>query len=271
MTTSLETEFVSYLSGLSVAWQDTLTVIWPALQMTHWRWDGQRPVSASIAHPTTQTPVDGHALGHAYERWVHAHNAQSAQGIFYTPKHILHTIFDHLPPYPKMPSLLDPACGCGAFLIEALHFLPQRGYPLADVLGQLHGVDLDPMAIVQARRGVVLSLLALSADGPPVAAEVLLEILVSQLICADALDLSLWSARQFDCVVGNPPYVLLRDQDNATFEAYAREHYACATYKVDLYPLFFERALSWLQCVAVNLDLGAAVLQLICHSRSLRW
>lgn len=246
MTTSLETEFVSYLFDLSTAWQDAISVIWPVLQLEHWRWDGQRPVSDPIKAPEHQTPTSGHVLGHAYEQWVHASNKHNAQGIFYTPTHILHTIFAHLPPHQEMPSLLDPACGCGAFLIEALHVLPSRGYALADVFEQLHGVDLDSTAIAQTRRGVVLSLLALSRERPPVPADVLRHVLAHQLICADALDLALWSHRQFDCIVGNPPYVLLQAQDNAAFESYARANYVCATYKVDLYPLFFERTLSWL-------------------------
>lgn len=47
----------------------------------------------------------------------------------------------------------------------------------------------------------------------------------------------------FDCVIGNPPYILLQDQlrDDRQL-AYLRQRYAAASYKVDTYHLFIERA-----------------------------
>ncbi|MEI6278125.1 MAG: TaqI-like C-terminal specificity domain-containing protein [Verrucomicrobiae bacterium] len=51
----------------------------------------------------------------------------------------------------------------------------------------------------------------------------------------------------FDCIVGNPPYVLLqadfRDDDQL---AYFRSHYNAASYKLDTYHLFMEKAIGLL-------------------------
>jgi hypothetical protein len=48
----------------------------------------------------------------------------------------------------------------------------------------------------------------------------------------------------FDCVIGNPPYVLLQDQlrDNVQTE-YFRKVFKSASYKIDLYHLFIEKAI----------------------------
>ncbi|RYE21504.1 MAG: hypothetical protein EOP45_09470, partial [Sphingobacteriaceae bacterium] len=51
----------------------------------------------------------------------------------------------------------------------------------------------------------------------------------------------------FDVVVGNPPYVVLEDmfRDEGLL-SYLRSHYDIASYKVDLYHLFFEKGISLL-------------------------
>jgi len=51
-------------------------------------------------------------------------------------------------------------------------------------------------------------------------------------------------AAGFDAVIGNPPYVLLQDEfrDDAQLR-YFRSHFTCATFKIDTYHLFMERAL----------------------------
>jgi type I restriction-modification system DNA methylase subunit len=47
----------------------------------------------------------------------------------------------------------------------------------------------------------------------------------------------------FDAIVGNPPYVLLQDElrDPLSYD-YLKSHYAVASFKIDTYHLFFERA-----------------------------
>ncbi len=52
----------------------------------------------------------------------------------------------------------------------------------------------------------------------------------------------------FDCVIGNPPYVLLQAdfRDDNQLE-YFRQHYSSASYKIDTYHLFIEKALGLLR------------------------
>jgi type I restriction-modification system DNA methylase subunit len=52
----------------------------------------------------------------------------------------------------------------------------------------------------------------------------------------------------FDVVIGNPPYVLLQDEfRDPTTDRYFREKYRVASYKLDTYHLFLERALGLLR------------------------
>lgn len=92
------------------------------------------------------------------------------------------------------PTVLDPACGAGVFLVAALRALVEIVGSPNDALARLRGVDLDPEAAHAAR----LSLwLASGAREPPPAA-------LSAVTVGDALDLDLDPA---DLVLGNPPWV----------------------------------------------------------------
>ena len=53
-------------------------------------------------------------------------------------------------------------------------------------------------------------------------------------------------SRGFDVVIGNPPYGTGRDWDDSTsvdqLKMYLHENYTSASYQLDSYPLFIERA-----------------------------
>lgn len=121
----------------------------------------------------------------------------------------------------------------------------------------MRGVDIDPVAIHAARcafwlesagvgaaRGDAAPQLEVFARAAPAPAEA--------LRCADALrldDLSSVAGRpRVDVIVGNPPYLLTQQmEDGADFEAWSRRQFVSATYKVDTYMLFLERALHWVR------------------------
>src|SRR5262249_18994496 len=84
---------------------------------------------------------------------------RKANGIYYTPPAIVDHVVRHtLGPAlqqikangPPQISVLDPACGCGAFLLAAHRYLlksRQQSGPLARICG----VDRDPAAVRMAR------------------------------------------------------------------------------------------------------------------------
>lgn len=124
--------------------------------------------------------------------------------------------------------ILDPACGPGAFLIEAACTLldvhaeiearaarrpgpgggARRATP-ADVAGRLYGMDKDPRAAATAR----LALLLLAAGPPPCQPPDLSGNIVARDSVAnreggwDAEFPGVFRGGGFDVIVGNPPYV----------------------------------------------------------------
>jgi predicted RNA methylase len=102
-------------------------------------------------------------------------------GQYFTPHEVVRFLFDAVPARPYW-RVIDPACGDGAFLREAL----ARGF------GELHGWDLDEAHL---RRCAAL----LAAVQPAAGAQFSLQHL-------DALrDGHAWAGR-FDLAVGNPPF-----------------------------------------------------------------
>lgn len=208
-------------------------------------------------------------LGEIYQRTSHG---RKAQGMYYTPPEVIdfilqHTVFHHDvsgDPYVK---ILDPACGCGYFLLraydllwhkyqQARSLLVQR-YPEGDwsdngihthiIRNNLWGADIDPVASEITR-------ISLCLKRPQVN-----EIKPNILVC-DSLkspeDLNTLESKRFwsgtyQFVIGNPPYLSfgLRGAGNidAEYADYLRQVYKeTAEYKLSYYVLFMQRGIDLL-------------------------
>jgi SAM-dependent methyltransferase len=154
-------------------------------------------------------------------------------GVYYTPPEIVKQIVELAlgdRDWQAHCRILDPACGAGEFLIESLRFCRQRRLPAS-----IFGIDIDESAVLAART----RLLELDPRFP-----------IEQVCAADALgDLSL-RRESFDVIVGNPPYVnvreLARSRPRSEIES-LRERFSCACGNFDLYVLFIERSIELLR------------------------
>ncbi|MCD5349923.1 Eco57I restriction-modification methylase domain-containing protein [Kineosporia mesophila] len=63
-----------------------------------------------------------------------------------------------LPGDGRLPTVVDPACGAGNLLRAALGRLLSLGVPPEDVIGALHGVDADPVAVSLCRSALAADL-----------------------------------------------------------------------------------------------------------------
>jgi len=166
--------------------------------------------------------------------------------------------------------VLDPACGSGAFLIEAFDQLlaayQDANSRLEDLRGaaealdlsrqilqeNLYGVDLNDEAVEICR----LSLWIKTAERGKILADLDHSIRIGNSIVADpavhprAFD---WHAAfpevfaqgGFDVVIGNPPYI--RQEWLAPYKDYLKSNYAVFSGTADLYLYFIERGLAVLK------------------------
>lgn len=115
-------------------------------------------------------------------------------GQFYTPEWLADLLLDDVAWEPSQ-RLIDPFCGSGVFLVTALHRAVERGYNAADVLKNLVGFDLNPIACFAARCNIVLYLAARGLVGT--------EAFHLNICAADSIepalgDVGLFEARPFD-------------------------------------------------------------------------
>lgn len=134
------------------------------------------------------------------------------------------------------PRILDPACGAGVFLQAAQRALEarcrERGLSARQLEvaahDALHGIDIDADSVTTARE----------QTGLPAA----------NIRCANSLADEV--SASFAAIVGNPPYVSIRElakNHSPKQVTDLRRRFHSARGNFDLYVLFVERALQWLQ------------------------
>lgn len=185
--------------------------------------------------------IDSDVLGNIYEQYLgymlekrkkgaivtESYEQRRKFGAYYTPTYIVKFIIDNTirqvlkeEPNNKKIRILDPACGSGSFLIEALSTLIQHnGSTSFDdkanaLLGAIFGVDLDPKAVEISQVNLLLRILERGKTLPKLAHNIQNgnSIIDDPSEAGDrAFD---WNKQfhtianeKFDVVIGNPPYV----------------------------------------------------------------
>lgn len=174
-------------------------------------------------------PVD--LISSIYQQFARTSAADEArsQGLHYTPVELVHLTLD--PVFEGLPShaaVIDPACGSGAFLVEAFRRLVWRAAEgkLASrelvrriLYGQLFGIDINRAALGIAAFSLYLA--ALELDEQPISdiRDLKFDRLIdTTLFEADSLGDKLPTVitnRSFDAVVGNPPWTFVRKEGGA--------------------------------------------------------
>ena len=156
-------------------------------------------------------------------------------GIYYTPRPVAERIvsdaLDALPglngkTVPRL-RIVDPACGCGAFLAAAMRVLYRRFGVLPEP-ENICGIELQPLAVETA--ALRLRWLYLSLTGRPGS---------PRIVRADALRENVFPAASFDLVLGNPPFVPVCGISEAD-KRRLRADYRFTNGRFNLFSLFIE-------------------------------
>ena len=170
--------------------------------------------------------------------------------------------------------IVDPACGSGAFLNEALSFLIREHKGVDDLIAELtntplrifdteksilenniYGVDINEESVEIAK----LSMWLRTAQNGRQLSDLSNNIkcgnsLIDDIIVAGDKAFNwenefpqVFAKGGFDVVIGNPPYVICQpsNTNNEILEFYKTFH--VASYKIDLFHLFFEKSISLLK------------------------
>jgi predicted RNA methylase len=213
---------------------------------------------------------DATILGEIHQR---TSRGRRAQGLYYTPSEVVdfilqqtvvrHDVVEN--PYVK---ILDPACGCGYFLLRAYDALwakyqharsaLEQSYPECDwsddgihlhiTRNNLWGADIDPVAVDITRTGLQLK--------RPQVKEIRTNVLVCDSLKSLAELNTLSESKQFwsgtyEFVIGNPPYLSFglrgtRHIDREYADYLRQVFKETAEYKISYYVLFMQRGLELL-------------------------
>ncbi len=135
-----------------------------------------------------QTPGD--IKGEAFQTFVYRHQ-RGDRGEFFTPHPIVRLAVDMLAPTPNE-RIIDPACGSGGFLVQALSYIRQTRYDVdmpTYIQKNITGIEFNPDVALSAT-------IRLAFEGGTGA----------EIVCANALLDSEKFANQFDLVLTNPPF-----------------------------------------------------------------
>lgn len=164
---------------------------------------------------------------------------RSALGAFYTPPSLSRRLLDLAEEAGldwTSARVLDPACGGGAFLIEAATRIrnalsgSEPAFVLSHIGRRLCGFEIDPHAASLAQMSLEITLADLiAASGKPLGRVV--------TVCDT---LAATPTAEFDLVVGNPPY------GRVTLDAEQRQKFRRSLYgHANLYGVFTDIALRW--------------------------
>lgn len=171
------------------------------------------------------------------------YSEKKSKGITYTPENIKKYILKSVVQKESVPTICDPSCGCGSFLLTAAELLHGKfSLPYKEIIERyLFGADINSFAVEQTK--ILFSLIVLS-NGED-------DFEKFNLLCGDMLDKSSvnnlleFHSGGFDCIVGNPPYVRSKNISPET-KQFLSSWETAKTGNVDLYIPFFEIGLSLL-------------------------
>lgn len=178
-------------------------------------------------------------------------NKREKYGIYYTPDWIVKFMVDdlvekYLCNYNKLEDIkiLEPACGCGIFLIylfDALYelYTSRTNYSSVHICkniiqNNIYGVDVDSKAIEICKYLMMIKIFEKTGR---------LCDLKYNFYNIDFLTNSILDSIPFDFIIGNPPYLENRGLNKYYDKEYLKKIFHTATGRFDIYGLFIEKSI----------------------------
>ncbi|MDE7260553.1 MAG: SAM-dependent methyltransferase [Oscillospiraceae bacterium] len=150
-------------------------------------------------------PPGGDLIKQIYEAVI-PKELRHALGEYYTPDWLAESTLKSAvemcaPRDVRTLSIVDPTCGSGTFLTQAILLKRKSGCGLSDILATVRGIDINPLAVLTAKTNYLLSILDLTGGAEDITLPVFQgDILTTGDSAPDGLE-------KADIVTGNPPWV----------------------------------------------------------------
>lgn len=160
-------------------------------------------------------------------------NDKKSNGVVYTPPEIRQFITKEIIVAEYIPHVIDPACGCGAFLISATQLLHEKYSVSYEEIYEKYiwGCDIDSHSIDKCK--ILLEILRFQNEG-------MTDKCKYNLMVGNALEIL--SQKKFygkyDVVIGNPPYVRSKNIEKKIKKSI--EKWDVVSGNVDLYIPFYQ-------------------------------
>lgn len=172
---------------------------------------------------------------------------KNENGIVFTPKYISDFIvkdsFKSLEAWNKNIKIIDPACGCGIFLISAIEYIHNRfNVDIQQIIEEnIYGIDIMEDNIRRCRYAIELYCIINKYE--------VKNNIKFNLISTDSLKenwSSLFDVNKFNYIIGNPPYVNPHDMNKDTIK-FLKENFKSTQEGVfNIFYAFIENGLRYL-------------------------
>lgn len=171
-------------------------------------------------------------------------NKQKENGVVYTPNYIVDYIIEQTIDLDDIKNkiIVDPACGCGAFitgLIKKLQFMDKTDL-IKFISNNIYGFDLNPNCKSDIELIVNIQLLTMNKSSDD---------LNINIICIDSLfeDWNKFLPKNPDYIIGNPPYVKVQNLNKNYMNNLKNKFVTTKSGGFNLFYAFIEKSMSILK------------------------
>jgi len=166
--------------------------------------------------------IDEDIFREIYEEIIERKERRKA-GEYYTPEWLVQLILNDVLALREekkaIPKILDPACGSGTFLYRAIKILMEKGSSLRDIIKNMAGVDINPIATLITKANYLIAISDLIEGSE----EITLPIYTKD--CLKSPDLFDYDVKieKYDMIIGNPPWVVMRSMKNREYQNFLKK------------------------------------------------
>lgn len=166
--------------------------------------------------------IDEDIFREIYEEIIERKERHKA-GEYYTPEWLVQLILNDVlslwEDKEVIPKILDPACGSGTFLYRAIRHLIEKGASLRDIVKNVAGMDINPIATIITKTNYLIAISDLIEDSD----ELILPIYTKDCLKSPELFNCGVKIEKYDLVIGNPPWVVMRSMKNKEYQNFLKK------------------------------------------------